>query len=418
MDETQLKKYLSDNTVFNLTNKMFISLESGNVKRYKACMSLVVEALIQEMKKEDTLFEKMYRNIIYCGSVFKQTKVSKLDEFDLNINLKLPIDYNNISLYSNQPAFITIYIKNYSPTDTIFPKCNLTRSERKSLYTFIDDGYVNPHKFRQWTERILSKVMNKLQKYEDKYILHLPANRTNILFKIRKSGPAFTLILTMPETNEDISIDLVPALCFQNCKINGSNIKINKIENCQHKAWFAIPLPSINYHFEINENLQWRTSFYYQEKEILAKLGNVKPVIRQMKKLRDVQKWKNVASYFIETLFLHISDQRSQEGLNKMSSTLLFFYMLQELHYAFMEHRIEYFWDAKYNLLQKIGRLEMDNMAHRLSNVIKNIEKRITSDPFIIASYVLTENELKMLKEKYNKMQNETCGKYYRKSML
>ncbi|XP_076635756.1 cGAS-like receptor 1 isoform X2 [Colletes latitarsis] len=360
------------------------------------------------MKDEDTLFKKMYTNIISCGSVSKRTKVSKLDEFDLNINLKLPIDYKNISLHSNHPAFITIYIINYSPSDTVFPKCNLTPTEKKSLYTFIDSGYVNPHKFRQWIEGILSKVINKLQKYGDKYLLYLSTNCTNVLIKIKKSGPAFTLILRVPETNEDISIDLAPALCFQNCKINGSNIKVNEIGKYHHKEWFAIPLPMTKNHFDTNQNLQWRTSFYYQEKEILAKYGNVKPVIRQIKKLRDAQKWKNVASYFIETLFLHISDQMSEEDVNKISSTLFFFTMLQELYYAFTEHRIEYFWDAKYNLLQKIGKLEMDNMAHRLNNVIKNIERRITSDPFIIASYVLTENELQMLKEEYNKIQNET----------
>lgn len=61
--------------------------------------------------------------------------------------------------------------------------------------------------------------------------------------------------------------------------------------------------------------------------------------------------------------------------------------MLKELHCAFQQHEIKYYWDTNYNLLEKIGESEMMCMAGRLNNIIKVIEHNI-SDPFIIATYV------------------------------
>lgn len=57
-----------------------------------------METLINLMKQKDTLFAKAYRNIIFCGSFYKGTKVSNPNEFDLNIILKLPIKYDELNV--------------------------------------------------------------------------------------------------------------------------------------------------------------------------------------------------------------------------------------------------------------------------------------------------------------------------------
>lgn len=41
MDNTQLNKYFSDDTVFNLINKMFITLQDSEVKRNNVYLELV-----------------------------------------------------------------------------------------------------------------------------------------------------------------------------------------------------------------------------------------------------------------------------------------------------------------------------------------------------------------------------------------
>lgn len=41
------------------------------------------------MKEQDSLFERLYNRIVFCGSLYKGTKISKPNEFDLNIILNL-----------------------------------------------------------------------------------------------------------------------------------------------------------------------------------------------------------------------------------------------------------------------------------------------------------------------------------------
>lgn len=48
------------------------------------------------MKNKDELFKIIYRRIMYAGSFWKDTKVGKPEEFDLDIILHLPLSYNKI----------------------------------------------------------------------------------------------------------------------------------------------------------------------------------------------------------------------------------------------------------------------------------------------------------------------------------
>ena len=40
----------------------------------------------------------MYKQIIYCGSFYKGTKIGEPNEFDLNIILEVPINYDCINV--------------------------------------------------------------------------------------------------------------------------------------------------------------------------------------------------------------------------------------------------------------------------------------------------------------------------------
>ncbi|XP_031370638.1 uncharacterized protein LOC102671149 [Apis dorsata] len=264
------------------------------------------------------------------------------------------------------------------------PKYDLLSDKGKKIYNnIIDSGYLNPNKFRFWIQRILSKVLNKLPKVEDKY--ELIVNNQKIKIKIIESGPAYTIIINMPHETENIHIDLAPTLAFHiNC-INHFTSKFNELQNCRNETWFAIPLPLTD-NDSNNKNLYWRLSFSYQEKEILAKYGRIKPVIRQIKKLRDTQNWKSIASYFIETLFLHKIEELKND-LEKIPFTLFLFKMLQELYYACDKHMLEFYWDKQYNLFSKISKIEMHNITYRLKNIISNIEK-YSSDEFILAKFI------------------------------
>ncbi|KOC67476.1 hypothetical protein WH47_11655, partial [Habropoda laboriosa] len=98
MEDKLLNKYLSNDEVFKAINKRFISLKDNEVERINVYLQQVVETLIERMKLKDSLFNKTYNKIVFCGSFYKGTKVERPNEFDLNIILHLPINYNYVKV--------------------------------------------------------------------------------------------------------------------------------------------------------------------------------------------------------------------------------------------------------------------------------------------------------------------------------
>ncbi|XP_031826485.1 cGAS-like receptor 1 isoform X2 [Nomia melanderi] len=395
MDDTEVTKYLSDDKEANIITKMFISLKDEEIKRNNYYLNLVIEDLIKKMKEIDDLFAISYKKIIFCGSFYKNTKVGKPNEFDLNVVLSLPIHPNRINLCSTQPGYVKIQITDSLP-NTNSPKYNVTNTKnQKRLRKFINNGYLNPHQFRSWIEGILTKANSQLP-LVTKY-------GTVKLIKIRKSGPAFTLVLNILSQEENIHVDFVPALSFERHGIVGCTINFNEFQKYRNKEWFAIAVAK-DIHGN-NEDYQWRCSFCYQENEILARNGRAKVVIRLIKKLRDTQNWHCIASYFIETLFLNKLEEL-KGILNNKSITQFFYLMLKEMHCAFEKHKIEYFWDKNYNLLGRIGKIEMMNISCTLCKIIKNIERLAKTETFKISKYILTANEFELFQQEYNRREN------------
>lgn len=83
----------------------------------------------------------------------------------------------------------------------------------RQLNKLIYDNFVDPNTFRFWIKGIIDRVMNKLQKVKDRYIL-LINNSYTASIKKSESGPAITLIVNIPHKTEDIYIDLAPSLPF------------------------------------------------------------------------------------------------------------------------------------------------------------------------------------------------------------
>ncbi|CAK9803596.1 Cyclic GMP-AMP synthase-like receptor [Anthophora plagiata] len=397
MENSKLKKYLSNDEVFKAINKHFITLKDEEVEKINVYLLQVIETLMERMKMKDSLFKKTYSKIIFCGSFYKGTKVEKPNEFDLNIILNLPMKYSYVNFYSTLPSFVKINVDHPLIYSTQQYE-NLTMDEKRSFEKLISHGNLNPNKFRHWIEGVIDKVIYELPK-PNKLLIERGFNSYEVKIKVKKSGPAFTIILNLPCNTEEIHIDLAPALVFNTFMIEEYTTRFDELKNCRNKEWFAIPVPVTNTNcYGIDDH--WRLSFCLQENEILRKCGSVKPVIRQMKKLRNVQNWKCIASYYIETLFLH--KYKELDDLHTIPLTLLFFTMLKELYHACEQHEIKYFWNKNYNLLGKISKIEMSNITYRLNNIIKHIQKDIMKDSFVLAKYILYPYELQVLQEKFN----------------
>ncbi|XP_060832188.1 cyclic GMP-AMP synthase-like receptor isoform X1 [Bombus pascuorum] len=388
MQNTEMKKYLQSDETLNKINSMFISLQIDEVKKVNEQLLPIIEMLINHMKSEDSLFEKMYKEIIFCGSFYKNTKIEAPNEFDLNITLKLPINYNYINCSSDRAGFVKISIEDNVQACATYTYKNLTNKEIRQLNKLISNNFVNPNTFRFWIKGIIDRVMNKLQNVGNRYRL-LTNNLYKAYIKKSESGPAITLIVNIPYKTEDIHVDLAPSLPFDIYVIQRYIPEFDKLETCRYKNWFAIPVPvrtDCNNSDSSLASLYWRTAFSLQENEVLAKCGRVKQVIRLLKKLRNTQNLKSIASYYIETTCLNKLTE-IDININRISVTYLFFEMLKELQRVCEQRKLDYYWNKEYNLLSRIGEMEMYNIAQRLKNIIKDIEKNAT-DKYILAKYI------------------------------
>ncbi|KAG5307687.1 CGAS synthase, partial [Acromyrmex insinuator] len=383
-------RYLSSDTVFNKINKRFISMPSDDIKRNNELLKPFFKELENAMRKQCPLFNKTFQKIEWAGSYYKGTRVGQPEEYDLNFVIKLPFKEKDLKFNTDRPGFTKIRIERDSNS---YNTLNMDPKAYRQLDSLIDDqSYLNQQKFRTWIEGILSKVARTTSGHNEiSFNDYLP-------IKIKKSGPAFTLVIPLSERT--INIDVVPVLAFSpHITMPPRCSKCEILQSAsENRCWFAVPKPLDNSKgFNDSQHRYWRLCFYEFERDMICShnYGSMKPVIRQLKKLRDTQKWSSIASYYLETLcynkkeIFHISEKKSY--------TFLFFTMLEELHNAFRKGKINFYWNNHYNLLEKIGPEQMRNMERRLDNVLKSIRKNIQNDQYAIAKYVLTRNELDIL---------------------
>ncbi|XP_077269378.1 cGAS-like receptor 1 isoform X2 [Temnothorax americanus] len=391
-----IDKYLVSDTIFEKINSKFIKMDSNDIKDQNQFLKMFFGKLINAMRKQSPLFDKTFQRIIWVGSYYKGTRFGEPKEYDLNFVINLPFEEKDIQFRADRPGFIKIRVpvwKAISSQNTL----NLVPEAYKELNSFIDEeSYLNQEKFRTWIERILSKVAHATGDKNDRIIFH---DYTPI--RKRKSGPAFTLNFNYGRNNEKtIDIDVVPVLTFSIHSLPPKSSKMNILQSRPNRCWSAVPKPLNNSRSDFGDlrHRYWRLCFYEFEKDMLCNhnYGRMKPVIRQLKKLRDTQEWASIASYYLETLCYHESEMFHIS--QRKSYTFLFFKMLEKLHDAFNNHCIKYYWDDDLNLLANIGREEMRNMEGRLDKILKNIRRTIKDDQYAIAKWVLNGDELEILK--------------------
>ncbi|KAF7988625.1 hypothetical protein HCN44_001198 [Aphidius gifuensis] len=385
MNPGQRNGKLRDNGTFDRINS-FVTLKDDEIKKNNLMLNEVIESLIEAMKTKDDLFKTIYNRIMYTGSHYKGTKVGKPEEFDLDLILKLPVVYDGIKIedVKERPGFARIII------DSSIKLPGWTKHE-KTLNQWLDDEkYINNEKVRRWFEGIVSKCFSDFERGINKMYLLPSKKEPSVKYNVtsHKSGPAFTLIVQ--EKNTKFSVDLVPALEFN--KNPPKNItKYSTDKPC----WHLVPKPS---RVGNKAYLDWRYCFSTYERKMLSKYGKYKPVIRQMKKLRDTQNWSSmIPSYYIETLFYHEFASGSTYPWCTNSYIEAFIYMLEQLQLMCKKKCLKYFWLDHHNLLDGITWDQAHNITTRLEKIIKDVK----AQPSKLAEYVLTKEEF----EQFEKMQ-------------
>ncbi|GFG31157.1 hypothetical protein Cfor_08626, partial [Coptotermes formosanus] len=278
----------------------------------------VLEHLILRMKEQDALFKRVYSRICGAGSYYDGLKVGKPEEFDMDIVIRLPINYEEV------------VIENKSPIPAAFTKVKITRAldllrqhpDWTTTYRFMDkwrneDGFLLQSEFRQWMESVVNKALNTLDKTEPNcYKLKIKEPNSSgrdseYTLSLKKSGPALTFNIGILAHNVAVDVDFVPVIEFTYPKWPPHHVRKldDQLIEAKRTSWFIVPKPRKT---GKPDATLWRLAFHEQERQMINDKGSLKPVCRLLKKLRD-SRGLSIASYYLKTLFLWEIDKQHRD---------------------------------------------------------------------------------------------------------
>ncbi|KAM3961895.1 cyclic GMP-AMP synthase-like receptor isoform 1-T1 [Aphomia sociella] len=368
--------------------KNFISLKDNDVKKSQEVFKSVFEQVRESMSKQCNYFAKYSSQVMYGGSVYDGIKVAKLDEFDMDIVIRLPISYedgeNGITIENEQPGFVKLKIT--KAFDNLLKQGEWENCHKVTHSWRDNESYLRQDKFRHWIQSIVQKSMNDFNG-------QITVNGVVYTIKYTLSGPAYTLkIASLPDDDPfKLDVDLVPVIRFTHPRWPQNYRDPN---STTAKDWLVVPKPNKAIKDAHLQNRCWRLSFQDFEKELMKGCQNLKTTIRLVKKMRDVLEMKAIASYYIKTLFLwKVSNNNKKYWETKLSVLLKI--MLEELYKAIDEKNIPYFWNEHNNLIESLKDSLQREYKRRLKNVLDGIE---ANDMDKVLPALLTPDELTRFK--------------------
>ncbi|XP_069681528.1 cyclic GMP-AMP synthase-like receptor isoform X1 [Periplaneta americana] len=323
----------------------------------------LIKKMVEEMKNDAT-FKELYVQPNFVGSSYENLKVGNPDEFDINLELKLPISDSDIEIetLTTEPGFAKIKLDD---VNKIIHQ-HVTLEVRKKIESWLERGYIRWDKILQWFQGIVDKAMNKVDW------------SPNMTVKRSTPGPAMTLNVTYVVTHKKkFSVDLVPVFTYGCNKWPSEPLRqLNDIPreiDLGILKWCVVPKGPKN---SMAPNLEWRMSFYPFEKEILKDLGNMNPVIKIMKLLRDRKNWVNLSSYYIKTLFLWEQEKQEPEFWKSNTKGYLFMHMLNRLVDCLKKEKIDFFWDQRSNLIANL-KSEISNRHGEVEKIQAKLKKAL-----------------------------------------
>nr|XP_026485993.1 uncharacterized protein LOC113393362 [Vanessa tameamea] len=264
-----LDVYLGE--VFN----QFIALKENDLRKSQEVFNSVFKLFKQKMGEQCNYFKKYASQVMYAGSVCDGIKVSKLDEFDMDIVIRLPVNYadvgeNGIIIENDEPGFVKLkIIKAFDNLDKQkeWDTCHkVTRDWRDT------DKYLLQNKFRQWLHKIVQRTVNDLN---DK----VTVLGVTYLLSYKTMGPAYTLNIRNIEGDEEflLDVDLVPVIRFMLPRWPEG---YRTVENTQIKEWLVVPKPNKSVQDVDLKNRLWRLSFHYYERDMIKACQGLKTTIR------------------------------------------------------------------------------------------------------------------------------------------
>ncbi|KAJ8732283.1 hypothetical protein PYW08_015013 [Mythimna loreyi] len=366
--------------------KQFISIKDDDFKKSQEVFKSVFDQVKQKMGEQCNYFKKYSSQIMYAGSVSDGIKVGRMDEFDMDIVIRLPINYADVTIENEEPGFVKLKITNafdHLDKQPNWENCHKVTREWRDA-----DKYLLQNKFRQWMHKNVQKALNLMEG-------KVTVNGDVYLLTYKESGPAYTLNIRNDVGTDKyaLDVDLVPVIKFMYPRTpDGYRV----IEGITAKDWLVVPKPNKALTDNTLKNRCWRLSFQEQERELIKDCKALKTTIRLVKKLRDALEMKAIASYYIKSLFLKKVNEMQDKTYWQNKVSVLFRTMVEELYLAIKIKNIPFFWNCDHNLIGGLKPSLQKIYCERLKDVIASID---ANDIEKVVAALLTVEELREFKK-------------------
>ncbi|KAI5642468.1 mab-21 protein domain-containing protein [Phthorimaea operculella] len=211
--ESSMKKSLEE--VLKELNKDRVKIKDKDRKRNNVILYSVLGEFLKIMQKHNKLFRSMKPELEYLGSYFDGLRVGQPTEFDLNLILKLPINYEKIYLDASNSAYDCTNIFMHSEFRRLSKTPATVENGYDETHMWCDKEFrLSVLKFRSWMQKVVDVAMATLPEVDNRRLLCVKNNRYYLATKM--SGPANTItIITGSDDNSLIDVDLVPTFSFE-----------------------------------------------------------------------------------------------------------------------------------------------------------------------------------------------------------
>ena len=334
--------------------------------------------IVNAMKKNDELFEYLFREIYFSGSYYDGLKIREPDEFDLNIVLRASQFEDFITIEEGSPGYFKIKSRKrfdlIGNTPGIVDKFFKEFVQPLSEISGREAYYIIPNRVRKWFSKVFEKSKHDIP-------MRMADGNKITKLKTEQNGPAFTLKLQL-ENGKNVDIDLavvfpIPLIIFKSIPAIWKNIKGYSAQDA-----FLVPISAEKY------GPEWSVHFPMVEKEILKDKGCAKPVIRFLKQFRDANKpLANLKSYALKTVVMKMIKKYPNYGWEIGSEPHYFLLALEELKRRLEAGRIDWIFHNQSNILRTD---QSKSMAKFVSTALVCMNKDKTFETWI--KYFTTKN--------------------------
>ncbi|XP_042142675.1 cyclic GMP-AMP synthase isoform X4 [Ixodes scapularis] len=261
-----------------------------------AILKTILDDIYEQIKRNDPLFKKICRRLVYTGSYYIRLRTKKADEFDINLVLDLPFRKGEFTILDERPGYVG-YKVSLAAVNRL-----LQEGEKEWVHPLLK--LINGEN-RLMPERVKRSLQSAFDRVLQTYVI--PSGLRSSVARIRpsQSGPAKTFRIILKD-GQWIDVDLVPVIefCYPNWP-SGIEKKdwMDKISPLDQN-WFLVPKSPMSNPSMPDGSHLWRLDFQNMENRLIQDYGCVKPIIRLLKTTRDSYTW-NLSSYSLKTFVMH-----------------------------------------------------------------------------------------------------------------